>query len=108
MMIQRIKKFDKLPYKTYVSVLLKDESYLDIADDSGIDGYSIVTKSPKMVMLFVEYDEGKYAEINKKIWDMIKLEYKSITEGKNGKKRGKIRQKGEIKEPQEVEESPAI
>ena len=107
-MIQRLNRNQELPYKTYVSVLLKDESYLDKADESGIVGYSIITKSPKMIMLFVEYEEGKYAEINKKIWDMVKFDYKSILEGKNGKKRGKIRQKRQVKESKKVKKPTSV
>jgi hypothetical protein len=110
-MIQRLKKLNQLPYKTYVSALLKDESYLDRADESGIEGYSMITKSPKMVMLFVEYEEGKYAEINKKIWDMIKLEYKSISEGKNGaktRKNRKVRHEGTLEKSKKAEKLTSI
>jgi hypothetical protein len=78
-----------LPYDLYVSVLLKDESYIDKADKSGIEGYSFITSKPIMVMLFVEYEEGKYSEINKKIWNMVQYDYKSIEEGKKWQKKKK-------------------
>lgn len=60
-----------LPYKLYVAVLLKDESKIDKANELGIEGYYIITKKPKMVILFVEYIEGKYDKTSKNIWKML-------------------------------------
>lgn len=60
-----------LPYKLYVAILLKDESKIEKANELGLDGYYLITKSPKMVILFVEYIEGKYDKTSKNVWNLV-------------------------------------
>lgn len=70
-MINKLSSLKQLPYKTYVSILLKDESKLEKAKDIELDGYYLITKGPRMVILFLEYNEGKYNEISKKVWNLL-------------------------------------
>jgi hypothetical protein len=52
-MIKKITTFKELPYNMYTAHLLKTE------DDSKNykDGYLIITKSPPMILLFVDFIE---------------------------------------------------
>lgn len=61
-----------LPYKMYTAILLKDESKIEKANELKIDGYYLITKSPKMVILFIEYFEGKeYDKMHKNVWKLL-------------------------------------
>jgi hypothetical protein len=56
--IKKIASFRELPYNIYTGYLLKSEEDANKYDE----GYLIITKSPKMVILFVDFIE----EINNK------------------------------------------
>lgn len=70
-MITKLSNLKKLPYKAYIAVLLKDESRIDKANEIGIEGYSYITSTPKMVMLFIEYIEGMPHKVDKNIWNLL-------------------------------------
>jgi hypothetical protein len=69
-MIKQISNLGELPYKTYMAVLLKDESRIEKAEKLEFDGYILVTKHPKMVILFLERNETG-TKIGKEIWNLI-------------------------------------
>jgi hypothetical protein len=52
-MIKKLETFKELPYNTYTAYLLKTE------EDAKkyIDGYLIITHSPKMILLFIDFVE---------------------------------------------------
>jgi hypothetical protein len=70
-LIQHIKKLKQLPYKLYIAVLLKNEEVIEKAKELDMDGYVIITSSPKMVMLFVEYQEGMPTKVSKDVWQLM-------------------------------------
>jgi hypothetical protein len=70
-LITRLESLKTLPYRLYVAILLKDETKLDKADEMGVEGYSIITKHPKMVMLFLEYTDGVGTKIGKDVWNLL-------------------------------------
>lgn len=57
-MIKKIESFKELPYNTYTGYLLKTEEDVSKYDE----GYLIITKNPKMILLFIDFIE----EINNK------------------------------------------
>lgn len=61
----KINSFKELPYNLYTGYLLKSE------DDAKNypEGYLIITKTPKMILLFVPFID----EINKKSEKMVEL-----------------------------------
>jgi len=52
-MIKKIATFNELPYNLYTAHLLKTEEDANKYPD----GYLIITKSPKMILLFVDFIE---------------------------------------------------
>jgi hypothetical protein len=56
--IKKIESFKELPYNTYTGYLLKTEEDVSKYDE----GYLIITKNPKMILLFIDFIE----EINNK------------------------------------------
>lgn len=66
-MINKIDNFSQLPYSTYTGYLLKSEE--DAKEFN--EGFLIITKHPRMIILFVEFIEEISGKTVKKSSNMI-------------------------------------
>lgn len=57
------------PHRLFVSVLIPNDSDLSKYDD--LDGYLLITRSPKMTIVLIEYKDGEYSKISKEIWKRV-------------------------------------
>lgn len=74
-MLNKLKSTKDLPYELYVSVLIPNDT--DISNIEDIDGYLLITKSPKMTIIFLEYKDGQYDKVSKEVWNKVQLSYKN-------------------------------
>lgn len=88
-MLTKLRSANDLPYtkepphRFFVSVLVPNDIDLTAFDD--LDGYILVTKSPKMTIVMLEYQDGEYSKISKEIWKRVQYisKNKKIEEIKN-------------------------
>ncbi len=68
-MLTKIRSTKNLPYKLYIATLLKNDTDMSKFDD--LEGYYVITRSPKMTIMFLEYQEGQSHKVSKEIWNRV-------------------------------------